>query len=139
MFKEIRSVLLLLLVFSFTVVSMGNEQANYYFPDTLGSYCTETVETPAGTFDDCLIIEYQTNESTEMTISMAGPERPEPKEQEGTILTTIWLDPNVGIVKFRHEHPEGNKARGELGLAPEGEKTLELIDYEVKGSPSEDE
>ena len=100
---------------------------------------TETVETPAGTFDDCLIIEYQTNETTQMTVSVAGLEQPAPEEQEGTTFTTLWLAPNVGIVKFRHEHPEGDKAREELGLAPEGEKTLELIEYEVKGSPSEDE
>ena len=100
---------------------------------------TETVETPAGTFEDCLIIEYQTNETTQMTISLEGLEQPAPEEQEGTTITTLWLAPNVGIVKFRHEHPEGDKARQKIGLAPEGEKTLELIDYEVKGSPSEAE
>ena len=100
---------------------------------------TETVETPAGTFEDCLIVEYQTNETTQMTFSVPGAQQQNPEEQEGTTFTTLWLAPNVGIVKFRHEHPEADKAKEELGLAPEGEKTLELIGYEVKGSPSEAE
>ena len=98
---------------------------------------TETVDTPAGTFEDCLIIEYQTNEITQMTFSVPGAQQQDPEEQEATTVTTLWLAPNVGIVKFRHEHPEADKAREELGLGPEGEKTLELTDYEITGSPSE--
>ena len=100
---------------------------------------TETVETPAGTFEDCLIIEYQTNEITEMAFSIPGAQQQDPEEEEATTITTLWLAPNVGIVKFRHEHPHADEARGELGLPPEGEKTLELTDYEIISSPSEAE
>ncbi len=98
---------------------------------------TETVDTPAGTFEDCLIIEYQTNETTEMAISVPGAPQEAPEEKEGTSITTLWLAPNVGIVKFKHEHPEADEARAEFGLPPEGERTLELTNYEIKGSPSE--
>ena len=98
---------------------------------------TETVETPAGTFEDCLIIEYQTNETMEMAFSTPGAPQQDPEERDATTITTLWLAPNVGIVKFRHEHPEADEARAELGLAPEGEKTLELTNYEIAGSPSE--
>lgn len=98
---------------------------------------TETVDTPAGTFEDCLIIEYQTNEITEMAFSVPGAPQQDPEEKEATSITTLWLAPNIGIVKFRHEHPEADEARAELGLPPEGEKTLELTNYEIKGSPSE--
>ncbi len=100
---------------------------------------TETVDTPAGTFEDCLIIEYQTNETTEMAFSVPGAQQQEPEEREASTITTLWLAPNVGIVKFRHEHPESDEARAEIGLPPQGEKTLELTNYEIKGSPSEAE
>ena len=100
---------------------------------------TETVDTPAGTFEDCLIIEYQTNEITEIAFSIPGAQQQDPEEREASTITTLWLAPNVGIVKFRHEHPEADEARVEIGLAPEGEKTLELTNYEIADSPSEDE
>ncbi|RKU24121.1 hypothetical protein C6503_01440 [Candidatus Poribacteria bacterium] len=100
---------------------------------------TETVETPAGTFEDCLIIEYQTDETTQVTISMPGAPQQDPEEREATTITTLWLAPNVGIVKFSHEHPEADEAKEQLGLEPDGEITLELTNYEIKGSPSEDE
>ena len=100
---------------------------------------TETVETPAGTFEDCLIIEYQTDETTQVTISMPGAPQQDPEEREATTVTTIWLAPNVGIVKFSHAHPEADEAKEQLGLEPDGEITLELTNYEIKGSPSEDE
>ncbi len=100
---------------------------------------TETVETAAGTFEDCLIIEYQTNETVQVSISVPGAPQQEPEEREATTVTTIWLAPNVGIVKFSHEHPEADEAKEQLGLEPDGEITLELMNYEIKGSPSEDE
>ena len=100
---------------------------------------TETVETAAGTFEDCLIIEYQTNETVQVNISVPGAPQQEPEEREATTVTTIWLAPNVGIVKFSHEHPEADEAKAQLGLEPDGEKTLELTNYEIKGSPSEGE
>ena len=99
---------------------------------------TETVETSAGTFEDCLIIEYQTDETVEVTISVPGAPQQEPEERKATTVTTLWLAPNVGIVKFKHEHPEADEAKEELGLTPEGEQTLELTEYEIKVSPSEE-
>ena len=96
---------------------------------------TETVETPAGTFEDCLIIEYQTDETSQMTISVPGLGEPPPEEKKGTTVTTLWLAPNVGIVKFKHEHPDADEAKEELGLTPDGEQTLELTSYEIKVSP----
>ena len=57
---------------------------------------TETVETPAGTFEDCLIIQYQTDETTQVTISMPGAPQQDPEERESTTVTTLWLAPNVG-------------------------------------------
>lgn len=99
---------------------------------------TETVETPAGTFEDCLIIEYQTDETTQMTISVPGLGEPAPEEKKGTTVTTLWLAPNVGIVKFKHAHPDADEAKEELGLIPEGEQMLELTEYEIKVSPSEE-
>jgi hypothetical protein len=99
---------------------------------------TETVETPAGTFEDCLIIEYQTDETVQLTVSVPGIDPQAPEERKATTVTTIWLAPNVGIVKFKHEHPEADEAKEELGLQPDGERTLELTNYEIKGSPSEE-
>ena len=58
---------------------------------------TETVETAAGTFEDCLKIAYRTK--TEMTATQThGLE-----ELPGESVTTLWLAPNVGIVKFHQE------------------------------------
>lgn len=99
---------------------------------------TETVETSAGTFEDCLIIEYQTDETVQVTISVPGAPQQEPEERKATTVTTLWLAPNVGIVKFKHEHPDADEAKEELGLTPEGEQTLELTEYEIKVSPSEE-
>ncbi len=101
---------------------------------------TETVETPAGTFEDCLVIEYRTDAS----IKIVPPEivglevSPEPVHQEQTdvSLATLWLAPNVGIVKFVHNHQLSEEEK-ELGLEPPEEKTLELTRYEIKPSVSE--
>ncbi len=61
---------------------------------------TETVEVTAGTFEDCLKIEYRTK--TEMTASQpTGTE-----DLPGESVTTLWVAPNVGIVKF---HQQSNK------------------------------
>ena len=100
---------------------------------------TETVETEAGTFEDCLVIEYRTDATTETVLSVEVPQQPGPQEQNDVTVTTIWLAPNVGIVKFEHVHekPEQNEAFG--GLEGPEDQTLELIRYEITGSPSEEE
>ncbi len=99
---------------------------------------TETVETDAGTFEDCLVIEYRTDASTETALSMEVPEQPGVQEQKGASLTTLWLAPNVGIVKLTqaHEHDETSET---LGLEPPEDKTFELIQYEIKASGSDSE
>lgn len=58
---------------------------------------TETVDVTAGTFEDCLKIQFQTE--TELTTDEPNPNQ----EQPGETMTTIWLAPNVGIVKFHQE------------------------------------
>ena len=58
---------------------------------------TETVDVAAGTFEDCLKIQFQTE--TEFTASEPNPNQ----EQPGESVTTIWLAPNVGIVKYYQE------------------------------------
>ena len=100
---------------------------------------TETVETEAGTFEDCLVIEYRTDASTETVMSVEVPQQPAgPQEQQDVTLTTVWLAPNVGIVKFEHQHEvaEENEA---LGLETPEDQTLELIRYEITSSSSEGE
>jgi hypothetical protein len=98
---------------------------------------TETVETDAGTFEDCLVIEYRTDASTETALSMEVPQQPGVQEQKGTSLTTVWLAPNVGIVKLEQEH-QYDEASEALGMEPSEDKTFELIQYEIKsGSESE--
>ncbi len=58
---------------------------------------TETVEVTAGTFEDCLKIEYQTE--TEMAASQPTALEDLP----GETATTLWFAPNIGIVKFHQQ------------------------------------
>jgi hypothetical protein len=110
------------IVFSFNIVETGN------------ILDTETVETQAGTFENCLKIEYRT--ATTMDVS--------PLEQHSTIdppgesVTTLWLAPNVGIVKF-HQATEAIFLK--TIPAPEFQssatiKTFELTKYEIKSDAS---
>ena len=66
---------------------------------------------------------------------MEVPQQPGLQEQTGVSLTTLWLTPNVGIVKFTQEH-EQDEAYETLGLEPPQDKTLELVRYEIKSSGS---
>ena len=99
---------------------------------------TETVETEAGTFEDCLVIEYRTGAATETVMSVEVPQQPGPQEQQDVTITTIWLAPNVGIVKFEHQH-DASAENEELGLETPEDQTLELKQYEIKSSSSEGE
>lgn len=101
---------------------------------------TESVETPAGTFEDCLRIEYRTD-ATRKTVApeaaaALGGIEPEIQEQKGVSLATLWLAPNVGIVKFVHNQQLYDEEE-ELGMEAPEEKTLELTRYEIKPSASE--
>ncbi len=98
---------------------------------------TETVETDAGTFEECLVVEYRTDVSSETALSAEIPQQPGVQEQKGISVTTLWLAPNVGIVKLTQEHHQDEAAEA-IGLEPPEEKEFELIRYEIKsGSESE--
>ncbi len=91
---------------------------------------TETVETEAGTFKDCLKIEYRTVETTTSTKLPAEQSQPlleqEANEEQEVdeSIKTLWLAPNVGIVKFKNEDED---------------IALELKSYEIKSDNSENE
>lgn len=80
----------------------------------------ENVKTAAGTFEDCLKIEYRTE--TEMDTEYPAPS----EESPGESITTLWLAPNVGIVKF---HQKSSM----IFLSMMSERDL------VQASPSEEE
>ena len=92
---------------------------------------TENVETSAGTFEDCLKIEYRT--ATGVTIVPPQDENP-----PGETVTTLWVAPNIGIVKF---HQKTEDIFLKVVPLPEPKdstrvKTLELKRYEVKSADS---
>ena len=86
---------------------------------------TETVETPAGTFEDCLKIEFQAEMGMTLETSppMEGMQSMLPDNTKS--LTTLWLAPNVGIIKMLQES-ESNDT----------DKTFELTNYEIKTTES---
>ena len=95
---------------------------------------TENVETSAGTFEDCLKIEYR----TETGVTTVPPQEENPP---GETVTTLWIAPNVGIVKF---HQKTEDIFLKVVPLPEPKdsttiKTLELKRYEVQSPNSESE
>ncbi len=93
---------------------------------------TENVETPAGIFEDCLKIEYRTK--TEVA---AFPPAPEGElHLPGESVTTLWVAPNIGIVKFQKKMEDVLlKVIPRPGLkAATTVKTLELKKYKVKSA-----
>ena len=86
---------------------------------------TETVKTPAGTFEDCIKIEYWMEDDRETTEKEEAAE-PESSDTSDVDLTTLWLAPNVGIVKFVH-----------TSTASKVEKSLELTQYKIESTDSE--
>ena len=85
----------------------------------------ETVETEAGTFEDCLKIKYKSKTTTDTTLP---PEFKQllPEQQPNQSVTTLWLAPNVGIVKFKSKQENSDDV-----------KTLELKSYEIKSDETE--
>lgn len=111
------------ILFDFHIVEIGNILS------------TETVETPAGTFENCLKVEYRT--ATIMKVS--PPEQHSTSHPPGESVTTLWLAPNVGIVKF-HQETENIF----LKTVPDPElqsstvvKVFELTKYEIKSTELE--
>ena len=89
----------------------------------------ETVKTSAGTFEDCLKIEYWMDAGDEVKVAeKAGEAQSASPGETGMELTTLWLAPKVGIVKFIRVSADSKM-----------EKNLELTLYEIKptGSGSE--
>ena len=64
---------------------------------------TETVETPAGTFENCLKIEYQTKTEVETFPMDQADQVPDPP---GESVTMLWVAPNVRIVKFHQKRED---------------------------------
>lgn len=105
----------------FTIVETGNVTE------------TETVETDAGTFEDCLKIEYRTKTTVTASEPMEGGPPPVPGES----FTTIWLAPNVGIVKFAQEAQAVvltmiGPVEIQAPVTAVTERSLELTQYEIK-------
>ena len=100
---------------------------------------TENVETPAGIFEDCLKIEYR----TETAMEVSSPELGFGSETPGESFTTLWVAPNIGIVKFHQKAediflkvfpmPPGFEAPPPVRPS---ELILELKRYEVKSADS---
>lgn len=114
------------IIFEITIVETGK---------VLG---TEDVETTAGTFENCLKIEYQTETKMATTPSDQTINPP------GESVITLWVAPNVGIVKS-HQKTEDIVLKTipppphPLFKVSTTVKTLELKAYEVKSTDSESE
>lgn len=61
---------------------------------------SETVIVPAGTYENCLKVQYQTETTLSLFPDEAGPDDIDPA---GEAVTTVWFAPNVGIVKYQQE------------------------------------
>ena len=87
----------------------------------------ETVKTPAGTFEDCLKIEYWMEDGVEAT-KKEETAKSTSSDVSDVETSTLWLAPNVGIVKFVR-----------TSATSKVEKSLELTEYEIisTGSVSE--
>jgi len=111
-------------ILEFTIVEKG---------EILGA---ESVETPAGTFENCLKIEYRTYTGMVMLPEEAADED---ADSPGESITTLWIAPNVGIVKF-HQKAEDILLKTipvpEI-VASRTVKTLELKRYEIKSADPE--
>jgi len=80
----------------------------------------DSVITEAGEFDDCLRL--KTVISALGDAGYEGAPRHNMNSKLRRIGTqSIWLAPNVGIVKFLHKHPDDTRTE------------IELVDYNVKG------
>ena len=88
---------------------------------------TESIETKAGVFNDCLKIQYNVTAKTDTTLP---PEFKQllPDQETGGSTTTIWMAPNVGIVKYMSEEDNSDDV-----------ETIELINYEIKNENTQSE
>ncbi len=94
---------------------------------------TETVQVPAGTFEECLKVEYR----TETNVNVMPEDAADDMDPAGETITTVWYAPNVGIIKFHQK-----RKYTFLELIPDTEDfpippdpkpiTYELKKYEIK-------
>lgn len=109
--------------------SEDNERITFNFIIFETGTITEagTVETPAGAFENCIKIEYRTETELSASVDHFGENPP------GETVTTLWLAPNVGVVKIHREMEDMLLKMAPIEEAPftTDVKTLELIDFEV--------
>ena len=95
---------------------------------------TETVETPAGMFEDCLKVQYRTE-----TTAVFNP--PEELDPPGETVTTLWFAPDIGIVKFHqksgHMFLDLIPDDFPIVIPPNKETTMELKKYKIKTTETE--
>ncbi len=126
-------------------IPVGSETMSFIFDISETGIVTgsETVIVPAGTFEDCLKIEYR----TETTLSLF-PNEFDPDddniEPAGETVTTVWYAPNVGIVKYHQErqHIFLEIIPEDAGIPkPENPEpiTFELKEYEIKTDDTDSE
>lgn len=101
---------------------------NYKIFETGTVVNKETIETPAGTFNDCLKIEFRTETDLNLPALHGGENPP------GETVTTLWLAPNVGIVKCHREMEDMLLKAAPLNEFPFTTtiNTLELKKYKIK-------
>lgn len=86
---------------------------------------TETVDIPAGNFEDCLKVEFRTKTVTPFFHMDGDP-------TAGESVSTLWFAPNVGIVKYRKEVVLPLLRFDPNVKTTTQVKTLELKKYEIK-------
>ena len=129
---------------SLALIFEGEEQVkiDYTIMETGIVKGTETVVAAAGTFEDCLKVEYR----TETTAVLHPAELPDEMDPPGEIVTTVWFAPDVGIVKFHQKmnymffdmFQDEFQDDGGLEKPPDPEpKTFELKKYEIKTAEPE--
>lgn len=80
----------------------------------------ESVKTAAGTFEDCLKIEYRTK-TTSSKNAISEIKKGLTEEQPQDKITTVWLAPNVGIVQLNTTIENSEEV-----------KTIELKSYKIE-------
>jgi hypothetical protein len=127
---------------SLALIFEGEEQVkiDYTIMETGIVKGTETVVVAAGTFEDCLKIEYRT-ETTAIITPVPPPDQVDPP---GETVTTVWFALGVGIVKVHqkrnHSFLEMLPDDEGIPLPPNPEpKTFELKKYEIKTADSEND
>ena len=101
---------------------------------------TETVQVPAGTYEECLKVEYR----TETHVNVMPEDAADDMDPAGETVTTVWFAPKVGIVKFhqirKYTFLELVPDTEDFPIPPDPEPiTFELKKYEIKTEAAEEE